>query len=177
VAPDPVSGPANAAPQLADAAASLKMAGEQATALLAEAKRTLEYQLAGRKATVRLAGKLLTLKKWGLSHRLRLVPKVGGILNRLTLAGVTKASLVNNEEMLAAVSGSIIEEVMQIIAASLDDPFKSVAEAYDFLDTECGLEDIIDLAFLVYDQNLSDQEVLNTRQLERSAKKLQSLLR
>jgi hypothetical protein len=127
-------------------------------------KKTLEYQIAGKTATVVVKGKTLTMKKWGLRKRISLGAKVGGIILRVQTLLPPDREAVTEERLAAVVQaalGAFISEVVEIIGNSIEDPFVSLAEAIEWLDDTCEVTDLMNLAVIVYDMNLAGDGLKN----------------
>jgi hypothetical protein len=149
---------------------------ERLAGMLTDIQETLEYQLADKTATVLVQGKLLTLKKWGLRKKLTLGSRVTQIVERARLLLPAGANL-GDAGTMTTILGTVAEDIMAIVAQSFSDPFKSPAEALDWMDEHCGMDDIFNLAVLVWDMNLKDAESLGkmTEGLERMTARLESL--
>ena len=78
--------------------------------MTARAKKTLEYQIAGRQVNVRLHDKLLTFKKWGLRKKMTLGSRVTAIIQRVQLLLPNGGTL--NAELMSTVLGHLSEDIV-----------------------------------------------------------------
>lgn len=124
--------------------------------LLARARETLEYQIAGRNALVTVQGKLLTLTRWGLQKKLSLGSRVMSIVSTVTQTVGTDFDAFDTTKALAVLS-HLSGPIMEIIAASISSPFANPNEAYEWLDQECSLFDLFNLACALFSQNFTEQ--------------------
>jgi hypothetical protein len=130
---------------------------------LAESARVaLEAQIVNREVTVRVQGKPLILKKWGLQKKLGLGSRV---INLTDLISKAFPNLLEQPEQevqssqAVAILSHVSSFIIELIAASLVQPFKTLAEAEEWLDENCDLTDLFNLAVVVYEQNFGTDGV------------------
>jgi hypothetical protein len=142
----------------------------------AEIKKRLEYVIAGKEASVMFKGKRLTFKKWGLRMNLRMGAKVMKLVNTIQTA-VPDQKLLADVSMFTQVLAFAADDVLEIVAASISSPFPTADASEDWLDsTVDSVEDLFDLAYIVYEQNLKGDALGKlTGGLEGLTKKMASL--
>jgi hypothetical protein len=144
-------------------------------------KKSLEYHLAERRVSLRLHGRTIEIERWGLRKKLSLGTKVANLIRAVgSILPVEDlaAGRISLPAMLTTLH-AVSDQVIDIIAASIVAPFKSADEAATWLDLECQLTDLFDLAVIVYDQNFGDEGDSVGKlaaETEGLTKRLQSLL-
>lgn len=122
--------------------------------LVSKAHEALEVQIASREATVRVQGKPLVLKRWGLQKKLSLGSRVLSLVESITK---TFPDLFSGDEpsssRLLAVMSHVSGFVVELVASSLVQPFKTLAEAEEWLDENADMTDLFNLSIVVYEQN------------------------
>jgi len=127
-------------------------------------KESLEYELVNRDVRITVNGKRITFTSWGLAKQMQFGGRIVSLVNRLQ--GIVGTDL--NEEVLDLTLVShlfslVAEDVIDIVAGSITDPFKSHAEAYDWIDQECDFKDLFNMGSIIYDQNLKGENGLGKR--------------
>lgn len=127
--------------------------------LISDARAALEVQIATREATVRVQGKPIVLKRWGLKKKLSLGSRVIALVERINEAfpNLLAGDEGTGASQILAILSHVSDFVIELVAASTDQPFKSLAEAEDWYDDNCSLEDLLNLALVVYSQNFGDE--------------------
>lgn len=134
---------------------------EKASSLVADVKSTLEYVLSTRTATVKVNDTLLTFKKWGLNKKLTLGVKVNSLFTRISsiFPDAKIQDSLDNAELIGSIIGMLADDIMEIIARSMSDPFANYQEAYEWLDDECTYDDLVNLGIIVWEMNLKGEEL------------------
>lgn len=138
----------------------------------------LEYEIIGKIATLTLAGKVIKLRKWGLSKRLQLGARVGLLIDQIRLF-VPEGDQDPDTELVVSVLGHLADDIIFIAVESMTDTFISHAEGAEWIDDFCGPEDLFALGKIIYDMNLKDANQLGKLQkgMESLTVQLNSLLR
>ena len=145
-------------------------------------KKSLGFAIAGKKATVNLYGKVLEFQRWGLQNRMSLGTRVMNLVSRVQAfipaldpnslkEGIDLGVNLQDSALLMQALSYMTEDVVEIVSRSLIGPFKSPAQAKEWIDDMCELEDLFDLAVIVYEMNLKG-ELLGKLQV--SSDKLQT---
>lgn len=141
-------------------------------------KQRLEYVIAGRDVTIKVHGRKITLRKWGLRKSLQMSAKVVKLITTVrSILPKEKLSEEDSVAILTQVISHIADDVISIVAASCHEPFNSTAEAEDWLDENMTrMDDLFDMAYIVYDQNLKGEALGKlTDGVESLARKMNSL--
>jgi hypothetical protein len=149
--------------------------------MLEDAKKSLEYHVAGRQVTVRVQDTLLTFKRWGLRKKMSLGSRVVSLIQGIS-AIISPEDLIAgkvNQMSVLAVLHHVSDQVIELLAASLVEPFKSAAEAELWIDDNCELNDLFNMGVIVFDQNFGGEEGLgkSRSEVEKLTESLQSLLK
>ncbi len=150
---------------------------ERMDEMVVDIKETLEFQLADKVATVMVQGKVLQIKKWGMRKKLTLGSRVTQLINKVSSLAPA-ANIIQDASLMGDIMGIVGDDIMMIVAQSIVSPFETPAKAMDWLDDECGFDDIINLGFLIYDMNLKETEELGklTQGLEKVTEKVHALI-
>ena len=142
----------------------------------AEIKKRLEYVIAGKEVSILFKGKRLTFKKWGLRQNLRMGSRVIKLVSTVQGA-VPDNTMLMDVSVFTQVISHVADDVMEIVAASMSSPFPTSDAAEAWLDASVeSVEDLFDLAYIVYEQNLKGDALGKlTGGLEGVTKKMASL--
>lgn len=132
---------------------------ENASKLVEDVKGSLEYALSSKTASVKVNGKLLTLRKWGLNKKLTLGVKVSSLVQTVmsVMPDEKDLSVLDKPELLSPLLGHVADDVMEIVAKSISEPFDNHQEAYEWLDDECTYDDLFNLAIIIWEMNLKGE--------------------
>jgi hypothetical protein len=171
VTPTPVESTGNA-PAVPPAATPKTVREDVAS----EIKKRLEYVLADKEVSILFKGKRLTFKKWGLRQNLRMGSRVIKLVQTVQSA-VPNQSMLADVGLLTQILAYTADDVLEIVAASISSPFPTTDAAEAWLDeTVDNVEDLFDLAYIVYEQNLKGDALGKlTGGMEGVTKKLASL--
>jgi hypothetical protein len=141
-----------------------------------EIKGRLEWQIANKDVTVRFKGTKITFRKWGLRQNLRMGSKVIKLVNMVN-ESITDQRLLAEVSTFTQVLAFVADDVMEIVAGSISAPFVTADKAEEWLDENVeNVEDLFDLAYIVYDQNLKGNALGKlTGGMESLTKKMTSL--
>jgi hypothetical protein len=141
-----------------------------------EVKNRLELVIAGKKATVRFKGKALVFKRWGLRKQLQLASRVLSIVDRAQQVFSGQSAEMAPHVMLS-VLGVVADDVLEIIASSIDEPFTTLTQAEAWLDENVeDLSEMFDLAMVVWEQNLKGEALGKFQEgVEKTVNKINSL--
>lgn len=139
-------------------------------------KQRLEYEIMGNEVSVRIQGRKLTFKKWGLRKNLKLGSKILRLVTRIKTL-LPDDTDFSDVAVFSQVLSVLADDVLDIIAASLSAPFTTEEAAEFWLDENItSMEDLFDLAYIVYEQNLKGEALGKlTGGMEGLAKKVNSL--
>lgn len=133
--------------------------------LVESVKESLEYELANREVYITVQGKRLTFRAWGLAKELQYGGRIVSLVQRLQ--GIVSPESFDPENLdftlLSHLFSLIAEDVLDIIAGSITDPFNNHGDAYDWIDQECDFQDLFNMAVIVYDQNFKGEKGLGKR--------------
>lgn len=149
----------------------------------AEIRKRLEHSIAGKEVTVRFKDTKLVFKKWGLRKNLQMGAKVVRLVTTVKRHFPTVAMdsmTTPSEETLSLftqIMSMLADDIMEIVAGSIHSPFPTLDAAEKWLDENVdGLDDLFDLAYIVWDQNLRGDNLGKlTSGVEGLTKKLASL--
>lgn len=128
-------------------------------------KESLEYELVNKDVRVTIHGKRLTFTAWGLVKEMQFGGRIVSLLNRIK-GIITPEDLNSGDIDLTLVShlfSLVAEDVIDVIAGSITDPFQTHAKAFAWIDQECDFKDLFDMGVIVYDQNLKGEHGLGKR--------------
>lgn len=142
----------------------------------AEIKKRLEYAILGKEVTILFKGKRLTFKKWGLRQNLRMGSRVIKLVGTVQSA-VPDQKMLTDVAVFTQILAHVADDVMEIVAASISSPFPTADHAEVWLDENVdNVEDLFDLAYIVYEQNLKGDALGKlTGGMEGVTKKMASL--
>jgi hypothetical protein len=119
-----------------------------------EIKTRLEAVIAGKEITVRFKDTRLVFRKWGLRQNLHMGSRVIKLV-RTIQSTVPDAQLLTDVAVFTQILSFVADDVLEIVAASITSPFPTSDAAEKWLDEHVeSVEDLFDLAFIVYEQNL-----------------------
>lgn len=156
-----------------------KKVAENASKLVDSVKGTLEYAISSKTASVKVNGKLLTLRKWGLNKKLTLGVKVSSLVQTVmsVMPEEKDLSVLDNPELLSPLLGHVADDVMEIVAKSISEPFQNYQEAYEWLDDECTYDDLFNLAIIIWEMNLKGEAMGKfNRGLEKMSAKIRRIV-
>lgn len=128
---------------------------------LESVKENLSYAIAGKRATIKMHGQVIEFQRWGLQKRLSLGTRVMNLVSRLqtvipALDSGDGLSLENLQLLLQALSYAT-DDVIDIVARSIVSPWPTTTATMQWIDDHCELEDLFDLAVIVYEMNLKGE--------------------
>lgn len=149
---------------------------QPATEIDAEIKKRLEYVIANKEVTIRFKNTRLIFRKWGLRQNLRMGSRVIKLVNTVS-AAVPDQSMLSDVSVFTQILSHVADDVMEIVAASISSPFPTSDAAEAWLDENVeNIEDLFDLAYVVYEQNLKGDALGKlTGGMEGVTKKMASL--
>lgn len=142
----------------------------------ADIKKRLEWVIANKEVTILFKGKRIVFKKWGLRMNLRMGARVMKLVQTIKNA-VPDQKLLVDPTVLAQVLAYVADDVLEIVAESISSPFSTSDAAEAWLDESVeNMEDLFDLAYIVYEMNLKGDALGKlTSGMEGMTKKMASL--
>lgn len=139
-------------------------------------KSRLEWQIANKEVTINFKGTKLTFRKWGLRQNLRMgsrVIKLVGMVNE----SIADPKMLSDVSTFTQILAFVADDVLEIVSGSISSPFATSDAAEKWLDENIeNVEDLFDLAYIVYDQNLKGNALGKlTGGLESLTRKMTSL--
>jgi len=137
---------------------------------------TLEYEIVGKVASVKVSDKTIKLKKWGMAQRFQLGARVALVMEHLE-PFMPKDGEEVNAMFLISILGQLIDDISFIIIESTVDTFDSHDDGIEWLDYSCNPEDLFTLGHIIYDMNLKDKEAMGklTKGMEKLAQRIDNL--
>lgn len=143
-------------------AETVDKASAVADKLVESVKESLEYELINRDVRVTVRDKRLTFTTWGLVKEMQFGGRIVSLVNRLK--GVLGPEMLTEDNldiaMISQLFSVVAEDILDIVAGSISDPFKGHGEAYTWIDQNCDFEDLFNMAAILYDQNLKGEDGL-----------------